>query len=380
MDTGPEGRAESRTAERPADLLRIETLATRHLGRAPRRITRIEAGLGERRFYRIELEGGDPATMIARIEPDDVPSGQVGAVAEPGAAPLWLPEPELEPIRSFLERGGLPVPRSYGRDSAQGIDLLEDVGSRSLLTVPASLRRERYLEACALVPRLQALAPEPGNVAAFARVFDMALVRTKAWKLLHWAWPGLLGRNPTDAERKVIEAGFAAIGELMAAAPRRLAHRDFKAENLHRVDRGPRQGEALVMIDVQGAFMAPPEYDLVCLLRDLQIDLDEGLVREAFDATVPALPDRPSHEEASERFEALAVIRLAKDLSHVIQAGRVRGDRRRWHEIPRGLALLEASVGRLEHTFPSARALTSVIHTLTRSARASDIGTPRQGS
>lgn len=364
------------SAENQSDRRRIEAVLRDRLGRESDSIEVVPAGLGTRRFYRVRFAAGTPASLIARLEPE------VAHTARPAAddAPAWLPEPRLEPLRSFLEAAGLPVPRSFGSEPADSrgpaLDLLEDVGDDTLADRAGSAREALYLEAAHLVPRLQALTPPPAGapaIPAFERAFGRALVRTKAWKVIHWLWPGLLGRAASRSERETIETGFDSIAKLLEAAPQRLAHRDFKAENLHLTTRAPDGREELVMIDVQGAFMAPPEYDLACLLHDLQVNLEEALVESIFEQVRPSLPDGPEAGPSRQRFDAISVVRVAKDVAHVVDAGLRRGDRRRWHEIPRGLELLEASVGRLEHTFPEIRALSSVIHTLTRSGPPADI-------
>ena len=50
------------------------------------------------------------------------------------------------------------------------------------------------------------------------------------------------------------------------------------------------------MIDLQGAFLAPPEYDLVCLLRDSYVELEAEEVQEQLDRIRPELPDAPEPE------------------------------------------------------------------------------------
>jgi len=343
----------------------------------PKRVERIPAGLGLRRFYRVELEASEaPTSVIARLEapvPARTPAIHPAPVELARLAPSWLTEPPIEPLRGFLEDAGLPVPCSYFHDATLGIDLLEDLGDRRLSDLGPEARETGYRAACALVPRLQALAAAPDTIPAFGRVFDATLVETKAWKWIHWAIPGLLGRTPRPSERKAIEKGFRQLGRALHAAPRRLAHRDFKAENLLLVGGdGAQGGEALAMIDVQGAFLAPPEYDLVCLLYDLQVELPETQVQKLLRETLPALPDRPAPEEAALRFDQLALLRLCKDVSHVVQAGLERGDTRRWHEIPRGLELIDRTTLRLQSTLPRIRELTSVMQALTQEARASD--------
>ena len=369
----------------------LAALVLAHHGRAPSSIEAIEAGLGARRFYRLHFDTGSPETLVARIEPgDEDPSGADPIVTRTDLPPAWLPEPSLEPLRTFLEEAGLPVPRSYAHVPLDGLDLLEDVGDCTLGAVVGGDRVGAYREACDLVPKLQRLSASADRIPAFGRRLDRALIETKAWKCLHWAIPGLLDREPTEAETQIVGAAFARIASILDPAPMRLSHRDFKAENLHWVlapdDRNASSAtqsgsrHRLVMIDVQGAFMAPPEYDLVCLLYDLQVGLKEDFVQACFRQTLPALPDAPDLETAQLRFDAIATMRLCKDLAHVIHAGRARNDRRRWHEIPRGLALAGRAAGRLAPTFPEIRALTSVIQALTAAAHSSDSSNRIQGN
>ncbi len=376
------------------DAEQLTKVVQERLGRRVASIEGIEAGMGTRRFHRLHFADGEPRTLIARSEPGanaassatppTSPNVPASPRSELPSAPTWLAEPPLEPLRSFLESAGLRVPKSYGHFPELGLDLLEDVGSRSLLVADVRDRPDLYREACAFVPRLQALSAPGERIPAFARRYDRALVETKLWKWLHWTIPGLLGRAASPEEVRETGALFGGIADLLEAAPRRLAHRDFKAENLHllpganETSGSPAREPAhecpeLVLIDVQGAFMAPPEYDLVCLLYDLQTDLDEALVARLFAAQVPALPDRPELELARLRFDAIAVTRLCKDVSHVIYAGLARGDRRRWREIPRGLELLSLSARRLEHSFPGVESLFSVIHALTTRLESTDI-------
>lgn len=365
----PSNQDEAAAAIARRDRSQLSALAREALGRQPVRIESLLAGLGTRRFHRLYFDSGTPLTLIARIEDD----GTLGRASVSGAksqarsgtprvpdAPAWLPEPPLEPLRGFLEAAGLPVPRSSLHRPELGIDLLEDVGDETLGDTSGPLRTELYREACELLPRLQRLEANPDEIPAFGRRFDRRLVETKAWKWLHWTIPLLLDRPARPQELADIGQLFDRIADLALAAPLRLSHRDYKAENLHL-----RAGNELVMIDIQGAFLAPPEYDLVCLLCDLQEDLDEDFALECLERTRLTLPDAASAEETQLRFDALAVSRLCKDISHVVYAGRIRGDARRWHEIPRGLQLLQRSASRLESTFSEIVTLTSVIQALT---------------
>ena len=299
------------------------------------RIELLPAGLGLRRFARVWLAGGPAATLVARVEALEDPAGRPGGSA---------PEPPLEPIRALLERAGLPVPRSFGADD--GVLLLEDVGDRSLASAAPELgpaeRFALYREACALVPRLQRIA-DPGGSAAFSRRLDAAQITYKG-QLFALHSLARRGRSATPGELACVRDAFARIAAEVAAAPLRLAHRDFQSANLHLRDAPP--GRRLVMIDLQGAWLAPPEYDLACLLRDSYVELPEAEIAAHLEATLSSLPDRPDAATAAQRFDLLTLARKAKDHARFLDVARRRGDRR-------GLAFLPTT---LRHLRAAARA------------------------
>ena len=266
-------------------------------------------GAGHRRIFRLWVRGGAPRTLVARVDRGDPP---------PGVAP----EPPMEPVRAFLEAHRLPVPRRLGGDPARDIDLLEDLGSRELLEAlrgaTPELRRELYTEACDLVPRLQALRDPTGRVPAFQRHYDAALIDSKARRFAAASLPVGLGRAPSASEGAVVREAFAAVAEALAGAPARFAHRDFQSANLMLRDAPP--GQRIAMVDFQGALLAPPEYDLVCLLRDSYAVLAEEELREQGERVRPRLPDAPEPDTFWRRFDLITVVRKGKD--HAL-----------WHEL-----------------------------------------------
>jgi aminoglycoside/choline kinase family phosphotransferase len=308
----------------PADIARrVETV----LGRAVRKTETIPPGLDVRRFYRVHLEGdGAPASLIVRLDP------------EPGSGS------DLEPIRALFARHDLPVPRRLG--SGPGMELLEDLGDQSLEALSAGaaqrgpLRDRLYAEACALVPRIQAIS------APFERCLDHALIASKARKWIDWTLPLALGREANADERSAVGRAFDFVAQACAQAPQRLAHRDFKAANLLLRPASEERPAELCMIDLQGAFLAPPEYDLVCLLRDSQVPLPEEMVQAQLNRIRAALPDAPEADEFQRRFDLIALVRIAKDISHYLRAAAARGDRRYLPFVPTGLAQLRSAAER----------------------------------
>jgi N-acetylmuramate 1-kinase len=294
----------------------LRELVRRALGADVVRVEPVAAGLGHRRFLRLHLEPARPATLVARIDP--------AAPGPPGAG-----EPALEPLRGFLEAQGLPVPRRFGGDPARGIDLLEDLGAvsleRALRTAEPLERRALYQEACSLVARLQRLVDPDGRVPAFGRRLDATLVAAKAERFVRSSLPAGLGRAPRPAEAAVVRDAFVPIAEAVEEAPRRLAHRDFQSANLM-LRAGARSGFRLAMVDIQGAFLAPPEYDLVCLLRDSYVVVDPEEARTHAERTRPALPDAPDRETFRRRFDLLTLARKSKDHALFFETA-ARGDR-----------------------------------------------------
>ncbi len=297
----------------------------------------IVAGIGLRRFYRVRVLG-PPHHLIARVEMPEDPKNRPSGIA---------PEPALEPLRSYLETHGLPVPKSYA--SHKKIDLLEDLGDTSLQKAASAatpeFRRTLYDEACDLVARLQELTPD-ANIPAFARQLDTHLFQYKANLFLEWSVPAALGRNASVAETEVVHEAFALIVATSLSAPQKLAHRDFQSANLF-LRKNALPGSRLCMIDFQGAFLAPPEYDLVCLLRDSYVELSDEEVVEHLARIRLKLPDTPSIEHMHERFDLLTLSRKAKDHARFLYAAKTRNQRHLLAYVPTTLRYLRTAAARL---------------------------------
>jgi aminoglycoside/choline kinase family phosphotransferase len=295
----------------------------------------IGAGLGLRSFYRVHTTGV-PESLVVRVD----------AAEDPASRPAGIPpEPALEPLRTFLAEHGVPVPLRFGGDG--DTDLLEDLGSCSLQRAaaerPPAERLALYEEACDLVVRIQRAGLDRGSpLPAFERHLDRTLFAYKADLFAEWSLPGALGRAPRASEREVVHEAFEAVAELAEAAPQRLAHRDFQSSNLYlRPERRP--GQRLAMIDFQGAFLAPPEYDLVCLLRDSYVELADDEVAALLARVRPRLPDQPEPARFLERFAALTLTRKGKDHARLLSASATRGARTLLTHVPATVRYLKAA-------------------------------------
>jgi aminoglycoside/choline kinase family phosphotransferase len=332
----------------------------RELAATVDQIEPLAGGLALRRFYRVTTTA-EPSSVIARVEVAEDPAGR------PVDAP---PEPALEPLRSFLEQRGLPVPKRLGGDPERGIELLEDLGPRTLASAVADAspaeRVALYIEAIDLIPRLQRLSDPVGKIPAFKRHLDGGLFAYKADLFARWSLPGALGREARPREVETVREAFRWIAAEAAAAPARLAHRDFQSHNLHLCSDDGGE-ERLVMIDIQGAFLAPPEYDLVCLLRDSYVELPDDEVRSHLDRVRPALPDRPDPESFARRFDLLTLSRKGKDHARFLYAARGRGDHRFDRHLPVTVRALRGAAARVACLDPTLARLAEMIHQLPES-------------
>jgi aminoglycoside/choline kinase family phosphotransferase len=193
------------------------------------------------------------------------------------------------------------------------------------------------------------------------------LIASKATKLVDWSLPWAVGRPATASEREAVAAAFAWIAAECERAPARLAHRDFKAANLHLrlrdVEHDERRDE-LVMLDLQGAFLAPPEYDLVCLLRDSHVLLPEAEVAWQLTAIRSRLPDRPDPADFTRRFCLLTLTRVGKDISHYLHAAASRGDRRFLQFVPTAVANLKRAAAEASGWHPLLADLAEILSAL----------------
>lgn len=342
----------------------VRSVVGAKLGARAIRVEPLAGALGPRKFARVWLESDPearlPPTLIARVE----------ATEDPQRRPAGIPqEPPLEPIRALLEDRGLPVPRRFAADQNAGIDLLGDFGDHSLdVAAAASSAGERdslYREAAALVPRLQQIERTPG-VAAFDRHLDAVQMDYKAQRFAQWSL-----RNAGPAGTRVVRDAFAVIADEVIGAPQRLAHRDFQSANLFVLDAvddptppALHRDSRIAMIDLQGAFMAPPEYDLVCLLRDSYLELPESSVEARIAEVRPQLPDAPDPETFSHRFDLLTLTRKGKDHALYQYAAAELGDHRYRKYLPTAQRALRTAAARVAARDPRFAQIAELIASL----------------
>ncbi len=277
------------------------------------RLQSIPSGMGRRRFVRVIAPKSRIPHSVARIDaPEDPRNRPAGS----------NPEPALEPLRSHWEASGIPVPQSFGSNPSLHIDLLEDVGPLSLEEAAqkaSAADRDRWYEAAlAIIVGIQNIRDTAEGLPAFTRRLDGPLLRYKGELFAAISLPRLLGKPPSTAEIECVYDAFECVADCVRSAPMRLAHRDFQSQNLY-VDTSS-DSPRLRVIDIQGALLAPPEYDAVCLMQDSYVALPDAMGSAWLDRLRPALPDAPSPETFRGRFDLLALARKAKDHARLLEA------------------------------------------------------------
>jgi aminoglycoside/choline kinase family phosphotransferase len=118
------------------------------------------------------------------------------------------------------------------------------------------------------------------------------------------------------------------------------------------------------MIDLQGAFMAPPEYDLVCLLRDSYVELDDAAVDAHLARARSALPDCPDEEPFRLRFDLLTLTRKAKDHALFRAVAAERGDDHYLRYLPATRRYLQKASSRVSSEFKEYSDLNDLIQAI----------------
>jgi aminoglycoside/choline kinase family phosphotransferase len=293
-----------------------------------------------RRYHRVSIEGGSPASVIVMELPaDPLKSDEASGKAQPSELPFLN-------IQRYLESGGIAVPKIYGYDAEAGLMLLEDLGDATLESVVLGASREiqraHYQLAIRDLVALQhrAATADPSCI-AFGRSFNEELLH---WELDHfreWLLEADRGAKLEPAERAIVEGAFKKVASALAGEPRIFVHRDYQSRNLM-VQSGPR----LRLIDFQDALLGTQAYDLVALLRDSYVELAPDLLDELLDyyAELAKVPNKAAFRRL---FYLQTTQRKLKDAGRFVFIDRKKGNPKFLPSIPASLRYVRDALSRL---------------------------------
>jgi len=236
--------------------------------------TLMQGDASSRAYERLTKPDGTSAVlMIAPPRPD----GPAVRDGKPYSAIVHL----AESVHAFvaLDRGlralGFSAPKIYGEDLAEGLLILEDLGSEPVVEAGAP-RPERYAEAVRLLAKLHAtplpaVLPVADGIEHVLPSYDEAALLFEAELMPEWYVPAI--RNAALSEDA--RAEFVALwrAALQNARPDRATWtlRDYHSPNL--IWLPERDGlERVGLIDFQDAVMGHPAYDVASLLQDARVD------------------------------------------------------------------------------------------------------------
>ncbi|MFC5371765.1 N-acetylmuramate/N-acetylglucosamine kinase AmgK [Brevundimonas faecalis] len=221
-------------------------------------------------------------------------------------------------VAAHLKSLGLSAPEIVAVDAPNGLAVIEDFGDALFARViedgadPAPLYRAA-VEALAVLhaaPTPEVLTGPAGGWPLLT--YDQTALQGGADLFVEWLpklIPSLSFNDDAVAEWRAAWAPITAAGEAGASV---MAHRDYHAENLIRLD--GRSGAASVgMIDFQDAVKAHPSWDLHSLLQDARRDVSPDLEALALDHYFTLRPET-DREAFMAAYAGLAALNEARIL------------------------------------------------------------------
>ena len=331
----------------PDHSLVAQTIATQFpSGLELRGVVPLAGDASNRRYYRLDLAGGSPLSLILMqlAEPEGFKQSEE---AVSGTLHQINELPFLN-IMAHLAQVTVPVPMLHYYDQAAGLLYLEDFGDVTLAEAvsqaDASTVESRYKQAIDILVRIQADATTPANPAclAFHRRFDTPLLMWEFEHFLEYGVVARLDRPMREEDEMVIRRECERIADLLAGEPHVFVHRDYHSRNVM-VD-----GTRLGVIDFQDALMGPATYDLASLLRDAYVQLDESLVDRLVDYYLDQLAERRivwANRAAFRRlFDLTSIQRNLKAAGRFVYIDRVKGNPKFLADIPRVLGYVKRNL------------------------------------
>jgi len=190
--------------------------------------------------------------------------------------------PPQEDVRPFIAMAehllglGYSAPAILGRDVADGLLLLEDLGDDTFTRLLGQGVDEESLYALAIDLLADLHNRGATAIPAGLPAYDDERLLTEALLLTDWYLPEMLGEPLPTPEREAYIALWRELFPVARQVPETLVLRDFHVDNLMRLDRPGLA--ACGLLDFQDAVAGPLTYDLMSLLEDARRDIDPGLI------------------------------------------------------------------------------------------------------
>ena len=182
-------------------------------------------------------------------------------------------------LGNHLLEKGIPVPEIYGYLRAEGLTLLEDLGSVHLQDAVQSTDDRLiglYRQAVELLLRMQTAATQGLDTSHCfdTPVYDPPFIIRR--ELEYFRLNFLEGALGLEINSAYLEGDFSLLASRAGEVGGQpfFMHRDFQSRNLMV------KGDLIYLVDFQGARLGPPQYDLASLLLDPYVQLPESIQDE----------------------------------------------------------------------------------------------------
>lgn len=308
-------------------------------------VTKLFGEASYRVYFRVQTNSGHSFVLMK------LPAGIQSASEEITNYQGPKDEPPFLNVQRYLAQSTLPVPQVVGRQLANGLILLQDLGDKTLEklleTCNSGMRLFFYKQAIDLLLKLQKAGEDhrDPDCMAFKRSFDLHLF---TWEFDHFLEYGIedrLGIKIPEPERQKIREEALKIILPIVEIPYGLTHRDFQSRNLMLF------GYEFYLIDFQDALLGPPQYDLVALLRDSYIELPLETVESLIDAYLEGrkktgLPDLPP-KEFKKNFYRVTLQRKLKDVGRFQYILKAKGNPNFMKHLPASLKYVREAFAQL---------------------------------
>ncbi|WP_292507797.1 tRNA (adenosine(37)-N6)-threonylcarbamoyltransferase complex ATPase subunit type 1 TsaE [Methylobacterium sp.] len=226
----------------------------------------------------VKPDGSKGVLMIAPARPDGPPVRN----GKPYSAIVKL----AESVHAFVgvDRGlralGFSAPKIYGEDLANGLLIIEDLGSEPVVDANGP-RPERYAEATRLLAKLHAtqlpgVLPVADGIDHVLPPYDLEALLFETELLPDWYCPAMRGESLPGPARSEFVALWAEVLRSVEPAQPTWTLRDYHSPNL--IWLPAREGlERIGVIDFQDAVLGHPAYDVASLLQDARVDASPDL-------------------------------------------------------------------------------------------------------
>jgi N-acetylmuramate 1-kinase len=318
----------SRTAKTEL-LLRQTRIHFPRLEEAKVKITPIEKGGSDRKFYRVRCSP-DQTIILVKYNLEREENRHYVEIAE------------------FLAAHKIRAPKIYFHDPAEGLIWIEDLGKTDLWSHRDEswmVRRAFYESALGEIVKLHCLPEEVRRTIEknLPAEFDAALYR---WEQ-NYFFENCLGRFFGMETDKLAElAALPSLGQIaeeLAQRPRVLVHRDFQSQNII-----VRNGQAH-LIDFQGMRPGLAEYDLASLLFDPYVTFSRAECEEllADYEAKRAAAGKSVTPDSRAIFRRCGIQRLMQALGAYGFLGLVKGNKAFLDHIPAAIQSLRGLTGEI---------------------------------